>query len=79
MHIFNIHDAKTHLSSLVDQAVKGESFIIAKRGQPLVKVTRLDARSIIRRTGFMNGQIKVPDDFDKMGGDMISDLFEDKS
>jgi len=79
MHIINIHDAKTHLSSLVDQAVNGESFIIAKRGKPLVKVTRLDARSIIKRTGFMDGQIKVPDDFDKMGGDEINDLFEGKS
>ena len=37
MHIINIHDAKTHLSSLVEQAVKGDSFIIAKRGKPLVK------------------------------------------
>jgi prevent-host-death family protein len=78
MHIINIHDAKKHLSSLVEQAVKGDSFIIAKRGKPLVKVTRLDARSIIKRTGFMDGQIKVPDDFDKMGFDDINDLFEDK-
>jgi len=79
MEIINIHDAKTHLSSLVDQAVKGESFIIAKRGKPLVKVTRLDARLTIRRTGFMAGQIQVPDDFDRMGSDEISHLFENAS
>ncbi len=78
MQIINIHDAKTHLSSLVDQAATGESFIIAKRGKPLVKVVRLDARPTIKRTGFMNGQIKVPDDFDRMGNTEINDLFEDK-
>ena len=39
----NIHEAKTQLSKLVDQAVKGDPFIIAKAGKPLVKVTALDA------------------------------------
>ena len=39
----NIHEAKTQLSRLVDQAVKGEAFIIAKAGKPLVKVAGLDA------------------------------------
>lgn len=77
MHIVNIHEAKTHLSNLVDQAVKGDSFIIAKRGVPLVKVTRLDVRSSIKRIGFMANQIKVPDDFDTMGSVDIRNLFED--
>jgi len=51
---------------LIDQSVKGESFIIAKAGKPLVKVTRRDIPSAgqIRRLGFMEGQITVPDDFD---------------
>ncbi len=79
MHIVNIHEAKTHLSALVDQAVKGESFIIAKRGTPLVKVMRLDVSSTIKRIGFMAGQLKVPDDFDSMGHKEISELFEGKS
>lgn len=42
MQTVNIHEAKTQLSRLIDQAVKGESFIIAKVGKPLVKVTRPD-------------------------------------
>lgn len=77
MHTVNIHDAKTHLSRLVDQASKGESFIIARAGKPLVKVTRLDAPepSGVRRLGFMQGQIRVPDDFDRMGSDEIERLF----
>jgi prevent-host-death family protein len=73
----NIHKAKTHLSRLVDQAAKGEPFVIAKAGKPLVKVIALDAPSSteIRRLGFMSGSIKVPDDFDRMGEAEIRRLF----
>ena len=42
MRTFNIHEAKTHLSSLIERAAKGEGFIIAKAGKPLVKVTALE-------------------------------------
>ena len=72
-----MHEAKTHLSKLVDAAVKGEPFIIAKAGKPLVKVTALDAPSSeqARRVGFMAGQITVPDDFDRMGSDEVERLF----
>jgi prevent-host-death family protein len=77
MLTINIHEAKTHLSRLIDQAVKGESFIIAKAGTPLVKVMALSApeSSQMRRLGFMTGQIAVPDDFDQMGADEIEGLF----
>ena len=73
----NIHEAKTHLSRLVDRAVKGEPFVIAKAGKPLVKVTALDtpAARQVRRLGFMAGQIDVPDDFDRMGNPEIEELF----
>lgn len=77
MKTVNIHEAKTHLSKLVEQASNGESFIIAKAGKPMVKVTALGAPtgSQVRRVGFMAGQISVPDDFDQMGRDEIKDLF----
>jgi prevent-host-death family protein len=77
MQTVNIHEAKTQLSKLIEQAVKGDSFIIAKAGKPLVKVTRLDAPSVgqVRRLGFMVGQITVPDDFDRMGSREIELLF----
>jgi prevent-host-death family protein len=73
----NIHQAKTHLSSLLDRAAKGEPFIIAKAGKPLVKVVPLDAPDAdqARRLGFMAGQIEVPDDFDRMGSAEIEQLF----
>ena len=73
-----IHEAKTHLSRLVDEAARGEAFVIAKSGRPLVKVIPLDARDVPaqQRIGFHAGQIRVPDDFDSMGSGDISDSFQ---
>ena len=71
----NMHEAKTQLSKLVDGAVRGETFIIAKAGKPLVKVTALEPKPAPQRLGFMAGQISVPDDFDRMGESQISVLF----
>jgi prevent-host-death family protein len=75
MHTVNIHEAKTHLSRLVEQASKGEPFVIAKSGKPLVKVVPLSAPDGARRLGFMLGEIRVPDDFDTMGSAEIQKLF----
>lgn len=77
MQTVNIHEAKTHLSRLVEKAAKGEPFVIAKAGRPLVKVMPLDAPETgqARRLGFMSGQIAVPDDFDRMGSAEIEQLF----
>jgi len=79
MRTYNIHDAKTQLSRLVEQAAKGEPFVIAKAGKPMVKVIALHAPEPdqIKRFGFMAGQIRVPDDFDRMGEAEIVQLFED--
>jgi prevent-host-death family protein len=79
MRTYNIHDAKTQLSRLVEQAAKGEPFVIAKAGKPMVKVMALQAPEPdqIKRFGFMAGQIRVPDDFDRMGEADIVQLFED--
>lgn len=77
MRTVNMHEAKTHLSRLVDAAARGEPFVIAKSGKPLVKVTALDAPAAgkIKRLGFLEGQIAVPDDFDRMGSEEIERLF----
>lgn len=78
MRTYNIHDAKTQLSKLVEMAARGESFVIAKAGKPMVKVIALDTpeSSQMKRFGFMAGQIKVPDDFNTMGVSEIQNLFE---
>jgi prevent-host-death family protein len=77
MRTVNMHQAKTHLSRLVDRASKGEGFIIARAGKPLVKVVPIEPRDNVlpRRLGFLAGEIKVPDDFDRMGQDEIERQF----
>jgi antitoxin (DNA-binding transcriptional repressor) of toxin-antitoxin stability system len=63
MQRVNLHEAKTHLSRLVAQAVAGEGFVICKAGVPLVQVTLLA------------GQCSIPDDFDRIASEEIADLF----
>jgi prevent-host-death family protein len=77
MRVINIHEAKTQLSRLVEQAANGDEFIIAKAGKPLVKVVALEAKDnpVLRKIGFLEGQISVPDDFDHMGQDEIERQF----
>ena len=77
MQTVNIHEAKTQLSRLIAQAVQGEPFVIARAGKPLVKVTAIASGGSVRakRLGFMKGMLRVPPDFDRMGGEVIQDLF----
>jgi prevent-host-death family protein len=77
MRIVNMHEAKTQLSRLVALAAKGEGFIIARAGKPLVKVVPLDPQetALPRRLGFLAGEIAVPDDFDRMGQDEVERQF----
>jgi prevent-host-death family protein len=77
MKTINIHEAKTHLSKLVEDAAQGESFIIAKAGKPMVRVIALDTPvdKKIQRLDFMKGQFSVPDDFDRMFEEEIEQLF----
>jgi len=69
----NMHEAKTNLSSLV---ASGKTFIIAKAGKPVVTVTPYSsAMKQIKRVGFLQGMIKVPDDFNRMGEQEIATMF----
>lgn len=81
MKTVNMHEAKTHLSRLVERAARGESFVIARAGKPLVKVVPLDTPdcSERRRLGFMVGEIQTPDDFDTMGAAEFERFFEGRS
>lgn len=80
MNVVNIHEAKTHLSKLIEKAAQGESFIIAKAGKPMVKVMAIDAPTgkKIRRRGFMKGEIKIPDNFDRIFEKEIEEMFYGK-
>ena len=80
MRQVNMHEAKTHLSRLVEEAAAGESFVICKAGRPMVRVTPLNeagtAAAPLRRLGLLVGQCQVPDDFDQLAAAEIADLFE---
>ena len=78
MKTVHIHEAKTHLSRLIEDAVNGESFVIAKAGKPLVQVTALSesTHAVRKRIGFLAGQGRIPDDFDTMGQTEIESLFD---
>ena len=80
MRRVNLHEAKTHLSRLVAEAVAGEGFLICKAGKPLVQVTRLeplpDGPAARRRLGLLSGQCSVPDDFDQLGSEQLIAMFE---
>jgi prevent-host-death family protein len=77
METVNIHQAKTHLSRLIDRVASGGGFIIAKAGKPVAKVVPLSAPDTgkTKRLGFMSGQLRVPADFDHMGEKEIEVLF----
>lgn len=74
----NIHEAKTQLSKLVEKAVEGESFIIAKAGKPLVKVIPYDAPKKPKRLGCMRGQAIVAKDLNikTIASDEVIAMFE---
>ena len=78
MRQVNIHEAKTNLSKLIAQAVQGEPFVIAKSGQPMVKVSAYTPPpDPAGRIGFLKGRLKVPKDFDSLGREEIQAMFED--
>jgi prevent-host-death family protein len=76
MRTINIHEAKTHLSRLVDEAVQGDSFVIAKRGKGLVQVIRLGAPEAPakRRLGFMKGMYTIPDNFEEIDRELDKEV-----
>ncbi len=77
METVNIHEAKSHLSKLLEGVSKGKPFIIAKAGKPIARVTSIDAPEPghVKRLGFLAGQIEVPDDFDRLGEEEILSQF----
>lgn len=74
----NIHEAKTNLSSIVENVKKfGKPMIIAKAGKPQVKIVPLDSNEAGSRFGFMKGTNGlVPENFDHLYQDEIIDMFE---
>ncbi|HKX77079.1 MAG TPA: type II toxin-antitoxin system prevent-host-death family antitoxin [Novosphingobium sp.] len=81
MDTVNIHEAKTHLSRLIERVASSGGFIIAKAGKPVAKIVPLNVPDCgkVKRLGFMAGQLRVPADFDRMGEQEIEALFGGQS
>lgn len=77
MKSVNIHEAKTHLSRLVEAAARGEGFIIAKSGKPMVKVVALEtapAKDTSRRIGFAKGKFVLPENFEEIDRELDREI-----
>lgn len=72
----NIHEAKTHLSALLEKTANGEEFIIAKAGKPIAKVIPYEESKKMPRVGFLKGQITIPENFDGALAPEMLQLFE---
>lgn len=62
MKAFNVHDAKTHLSKLLEQVERGEEFVIARNGRPIARLSPMS--STARVPGSLKGKIWISEDFD---------------
>jgi len=76
MQTVNIHEAKTHLSRLLEQVAGGDEIIIAKAGKAIARLVPLDAAPKKRQLGLLKGKLNVPDDFDAPLTDSELALFE---
>jgi prevent-host-death family protein len=77
MKVFNIHDAKTSFSRLVDDAIQGTEVVIAKSGKPVAKLVPFEPPAKKRKLGILAGVVRIPDAFyDPLLEDVL-DRFEE--
>lgn len=68
----NMHEAKTHLSRLVQRAAAGEEIVIAKAGEPIARLVAVRPARTPRRLGGMRGRIVIRDDFDELPEELLA-------
>ncbi len=76
MKSVNIHEAKTHLSRLLDEVSRGEEITIAKAGKPIARLVPVTTSRPTRTPGFLRGKIRISDDFDAPLPDDVQRSFE---
>jgi antitoxin (DNA-binding transcriptional repressor) of toxin-antitoxin stability system len=72
----NIYEAKTRLSQLVEEAASGRDVVIARAGRPVARLTRLVGTTRKRKLGVLDGQFRIPDDFNRSLPDDVLGSFE---
>lgn len=75
MEIVNVHEAKTHLSRIMERVAAGEEIVLAKAGRPMVVMRPYVDPGKVRKPGVMKGRIRLAEDFDSVD-ELIADLFE---
>jgi len=75
-HTYNVHEAKTHLSKLLEQMASGEDVIIAKAGVPVARLVPVDLLRRERILGTEQGLLIVAEDFDAPLAPDVLDAFE---
>jgi len=70
----NIHEAKTHLSRLVEQVEAGEEIVIARAGRPVARLVPYHARTAPRRPGAWKGLVRLAPDFDQADAAILADF-----
>ena len=74
--VVNIHEAKTHLSRIIDEVAAGAEVIIAKAGKPMARLVPIAPAATQKRFGLLKGKIKVSDDFNAPLDDEVLAAFE---
>jgi len=75
-NVVNIHEAKTHLSRIVDEVAAGAEVIIAKAGKPMARLSPIEVPTKAKKLGQLKGKIKVPSDFNAPLGEDTLARFE---
>lgn len=76
MTTVNVHEAKTHLSRILDRVAAGEEIVIAKSGKPVARLVPIASHRNSRTPGSHKNLVRVSDDFDAPLPDGILDVFE---
>lgn len=76
MQTFNINDAKTNFSRLVEAASEGEEIVIVKAGRPAARLVPITHSSVERKFGVLKGKVRIADDFDAPLPDDLLASFE---
>ena len=75
-NVVNVHEAKTHLSRLLERVSSGEEIVIAKAGKPVARLGPLTSSARKRRLGLLDGKFRIPDDFNDPLPDEVIAAFE---
>jgi prevent-host-death family protein len=72
----NIHEAKTHLSRLLQRVAEGEEITIARAGVPIARLVAVEKKKSVRPLGFARGEIRIADDFDApLPDDLLAEFY----